>query len=207
MAVKGNPKFDSRMTAVPWLGQHIGDQTYWRGAILRDVPFIGPSVQSGYRVDFLFNPTTVSVSHNAGAVLSADQRSTDGNYVGGTGIGTLQFQLLYDRTYELTNRYGGAEVLSSEGAEVRGVLADVDAFYYVTGVYDDTAKGANAKQIQPMQSEPCMFYFGGLTSNAALSYYGYVSALSIQYTHFTRSMVPQRCAIGVTVELQLKGTP
>ncbi|WP_063728974.1 hypothetical protein [Streptomyces sp. RTd22] len=203
MAVKGNPKFDSRMTSVPRLGLQRHPQTYWRGAILQGAPLVGPSAKSGRRVDFLFNPTTISVSHSASAVLSADQRSTDGNYLGASGIGQLSFSLLYDRTYELTGGFGKNGV-SSEGAEVRGVLADVDAFYYVTGVYDDTAKGANAKKIQPMQSLPCMFYFGGPTSNAALSYYGYVSSLSIEYTHFTSQMVPQRCAMTVSVELQLK---
>ncbi|MEU0213606.1 hypothetical protein ABZ281_00300 [Streptomyces sp. NPDC006265] len=203
MAVKGNPKFDSRMTSIPRLGIQRGAQTYWRGAIVRDTQLVGPSTGTGYRVDFLFNPATISISHSASPMLTADQRSTDGNYVGTSGIGQLSFSLLYDRTYELTGGFGKSGV-STESAEARGVLADVDALYYVTGVYDDTAKGANAKQIQPMQSNPCTFYFGGPTSNAALSYYGYVSTLNIEYTHFTSQMVPQRCAVVVAVELMLK---
>ncbi|MFK0015756.1 hypothetical protein [Streptomyces sp. NPDC091027] len=220
MAVVSNPKFDPRMTAIPQLGlvgRRATGQTspggapiglYWRGSILRDnSPSSGSTVHAHpkagggdtYRVDFLFNPSTITVSHESGAILTEDQRTTDGQYIAAGGIGQVSFNLLYDRTYEMTS--GGG---SGNEATKRGVLADMEALYRVTGVYDVTAKGAKAKQLGPMQSHPCYFYFGGTAGNA-LSYYGYISQMGVQYTHFTGDMIPQRCAVNLTVELTQKG--
>ncbi|ORT58173.1 hypothetical protein [Streptomyces sp. CB03238] len=213
MGTVSNPKFDSRMTAIPQLGlrgrtagQAPGGAplgVYWRGSIVRDndssaVHAHPKSSTATYRVDFLFNPSTITVSHESGPMLTADQRSTDGQYVNAGGIGQVTFSLLYDRTYEMISNRSGNE------ATKRGVLADMDAFYRVTGVYDVSAKGVNARQFNPMQSYNCNFYFGGVGSNS-LAYYGYISTLSVQYTHFTREMIPQRCAVNVTVEMTQKG--
>jgi hypothetical protein len=62
-----------------------------------------------------------------------------------------------------------------------------------------------------MQPNPCTFYFGGTTTgflgNNNLSYYGVVTDLTVTYTHFSRDMVPQRCALSLTVDLQTKENP
>jgi hypothetical protein len=131
----------------------------------------------------------------------------DGNKIGAGGIGSLQFDLLFDRTYEMAS--GGAKNLDDPA--IRGVLADVEAVYNITGAYDITAKGAKQKVLQAMQPNPCTFYFGGTTTgflgNNNLSYYGVVTDLTVTYTHFSRDMVPQRCALSLTVDLQTKENP
>ncbi|MET9119954.1 hypothetical protein [Streptomyces sp. NPDC004528] len=211
MATITNPKFDPRMTAIPALGirklasaSHtkgdIPTVTYWRGAIVRDPGATtgDPRAAKGnaYRVDFLFNPSSISISHSASAKYTADQQSTDATYIAAGGIGTVGFTLLFDRTYEVNS--------PGNTAGDRGVMGDIDALYRVTGAYDVTAKGAAAREIQPMQSYNCFFLFGGTVSNA-ISYYGYISSLNISYTHFTRMMVPQRCSVEVSVELVQRG--
>ncbi|MFF1711227.1 hypothetical protein [Streptomyces sp. NPDC058268] len=203
MVSLSNPQFDSRMRAFPRLGLTGAskDTPFWRGAIIRD----DKSVKAGLlSVNFLFNPGTITVTHQQGYTLTADQQSVDGNKIGAGGIGTLQFELLFDRTYEMYS--GGAKTLDDPA--IKGVLADVEAVYNITGAYDITAKGAKAKVLQAMQPNPCTFYFGGTATgflgNNNLSYYGVVSGLTVTYTHFTRDMVPQRCAMSITVDLQTK---
>ncbi|MEW1675564.1 hypothetical protein ACJ6WD_10935 [Streptomyces sp. VTCC 41912] len=200
-----NPQFDPRMRNVPALGLAAKKNPgFWRGAIYREEK----SVTGGYLiVNFLFNPSTINLSHQQGYNLSADQMSTDGNIIGAQGIGTLAFDLLFDRTYEM---YGARPSFYDE-AGTRGVLADVEALYNVTGAYDVTAKGAQQKALRAMQPTPCSFFFGGSTSgigllvNNTLSYYGIVSGLTVAYTHFSREMIPQRCGISLTVDLSTKG--
>ncbi|MFD6934637.1 hypothetical protein ACFWAP_00580 [Streptomyces goshikiensis] len=198
------------MTNIPQLGLRDRESgVYWRGAIVKDENLSDSyrgSKLTAYRVDFLFNPSTISVSHDAGAKLTEDQQATDGQYVSASGIGQVSFNLLFDRTYEVNSSYGAGD------ARDRGVVADVEALYRVTGVYDVTATGAGATQIQPMQSYNCYFYFGGDTNNGtrpafskALFYYGYISQLAVNYTHFSNTMVPQRCGVSITVELTQKG--
>jgi hypothetical protein len=132
--------------------------------------------------------------------------STDGNIIGAQGIGTLSFDLLFDRTYEM---YGASPSFYDEAA-VKGVLADVEALYNVTGAYDVTAKGAKQKVLRAMQPNPCTFFFGGsasgagLLANNTLSYYGIVTGLTVTYTHFSREMIPQRCGLNLTVDLAMK---
>lgn len=214
MTFSSNPRFDPRMTTIPTLGlrdREVG--AYWRGAIIRDANLNDQAAKTAYRVNFLFNPSTISVSHDAGAKLTEEQQATDGQYVAASGIGQVTFSLIFDRTYEVNSIYGGADA-RDHGGDPRslGVRADVEALYRVTGVFDVTATGVNATQIQPMQSHNCYIFFGGDTSNGtspafsnSLSYYGYISQLSVNYTHFTNQMVPQRCGVAITVELTQKG--
>jgi hypothetical protein len=205
MVSLSNPQFDSRMRAFPHLGlSGKTDTTFWRGAIIRD----DKSVKAGLlSVNFLFNPGTITISHQQGYTLTADQQSVDGNKIGAGGIGTLQFELLFDRTYEMYA--GGATKL--EDPAIKGVLSDVEAMYNITGAYDITAKGPKAKVLQAMQPNPCTFYFGGTAAgflgNNNLSYYGVVTSLVVTHTHFSRDMVPQRCAMSLTVDIQTKDNP
>ncbi|MFF7750465.1 hypothetical protein ACFZCP_14635 [Streptomyces sp. NPDC007971] len=199
-----NPQFDPRMRSIPALGVAAKkDSGFWRGSIYREEK----TVTGGYlTLDFLFNPSTISISHSLGYNLSAADRSTDGNVIGAQGIGTLQFDLLFDRTYEM---YGASPNFYDEAA-TKGVLADVEALYNITGAYDVTAKGAQQKSLQAMQPNACNFFFGGsssgagLLANNTLSYYGTVTSLTVTYTHFSREMIPQRCALSLSVDLSTK---
>ncbi|MCZ0981859.1 hypothetical protein O1L60_31105 [Streptomyces diastatochromogenes] len=137
----------------------------------------------------------------------------DGNIIGAQGIGTLSFDLLFDRTYEM---YGGTQGVITgaqnrdDVASYKGVIADVEALYNVTGAYDVTAQGRKATVLRAMQPNPCYFFFGGsasgagLLANNQLSYYGTVAGLNVAYTHFSREMIPQRCGLSITVDLATK---
>ncbi|MGD6750335.1 hypothetical protein [Streptomyces sp. BH105] len=204
MAVQqSNPQFDNRMRAIPRLGiaGRSKDTPFWRGTIISENEDFKDGLLT---VNFLFNPSTISVNHQQGYNLSQSQMSTDGNIVGAQGIGTLTFDVLFDRTYELYS--GGGK--NSDSPAQRGVLADVEAVYNVTGAYDISAKGSKRKELRAMQPNPCSFYFGGTADSFiednSLDYYGIVTGLSITYTHFSRDMVPQRCAMSFNVDLAPK---
>jgi hypothetical protein len=98
-----------------------------------------------------------------------------------------------------------------EDPRLLGVLADVRALYRVCGITNPvagvplqaTSDGGNGTTTLTgvMQQVPAYVYFGADTATNSLSYYGYVSGINIEYTHFTQDMTPMRCAIDLTMTL------
>lgn len=209
-----NPAFDSRILAVgganrsvnPSLSQDYNSQgkSLHRGMMVSGSG-INPSNTSNiqYTVNFLYNPSTINDSRsldlNNTMTLPAYARDQQdpGQYAVGMNA-AISFSLLFDRTYELWDKsYAG----TLQG--IYGVRGDVEAFFNLVGINQPVVQttllgGSNNSIIVqgPMQMNPTMLYFG-THSRGALTYYGYINALSIDYTHFSAKMVPQRCGISV----------
>lgn len=167
-----------------------------------------------YRVNFLYNPSTISESRSLdlnSEVLPTYARNPDdpGQYATGLNA-TVGFSLLFDRTYELWDAsYGGTD------AGKYGVLVDVNAFYNMlninqlntsspvqqggNGPFGSTQKFALVVQ-GTMSAIPVDLYFG-YKSAGALKYFGYVTQFDVTYTHFSQKMVPMRCAVNVGMVL------
>lgn len=198
-----NPKFDPRILNIPFkqVSQGYGgtrDSTLYRGAL------VAKDLMDGvrYKVNFLYNPSTISEARSLdinNPTLPPDKRNVGdtGDYQTGLAT-TISFSLLFDRTYELWDKaYQGTDV------GTYGVQVDTNAFYNITGINRaQVVPGVRGGREQnlivqgPMFANPLNLYFG-YGSPGSLSYFGYISGLSITYTHFSQQMVPSRCAIGV----------
>jgi hypothetical protein len=138
----------------------------------------------------------------------------------------IQFDLLFDRTFELWNSYTPDGFPKNPGAKdpgvpmhsavndpsVRGVLVDVMALQQYTGQLNQqsrndgtAANNGNGAAVGPkykMQGIQEMLlgwvYFGGVYG---AFYYGYCDSFQVTYTHFSQFMVPMRCAVTVSFTL------
>lgn len=142
---------------------------------------------------------------------------------------TLSFSLLFDRTYEINSLaptstgndstsnnlndliYGPNCTAIVDDPRLIGVQADVNALYRVCGISDpmtnqtwtdsnsNTHTGTTITGM--MQQVPAWAHFGAPYAKNSLSYFGFVSGLDIQYTHFSQAMTPMRCAVAVSFTL------
>lgn len=172
---------------------------------------------SGARINFLYNPSTISVTY--GPVLGAipSGGGDGGNPIGAVGImGTIDFDLLFDRTYELWDGGSGGPgnstgdipgTFNTEFAEAgaAGVGVDIRAFQKITGVVYDKAVGLGYESGDnaPIQFSPMWVYFG--QTGEVQKYYGYITNWSFQITHWTQEMLPVRCVISVSMSLTPTG--
>ena len=135
----------------------------------------------------------------------------------------MSWQLYFDRTFELL--YGTPTSAVNDPVQI-GVQADVYQFMQFTGVLASlnaqqattvlggtgaAGAGASATTGGIMMMLPAYVYFGNAFNqansrvgpsqfsavNTQLAYYGFISEWSVQYTHWTTSMVPIRCVISV----------
>lgn len=217
ITVFSNPPFDPRILAVgganravnPSLSQDFNSQGK---SLHRGMLVTGAGVNKNdttnvqYRVNFLYNPSTISESrtldlNNQALPQIARKQDDPGQYATGMNA-AVSFSLLFDRTYELhDSQYQG----TIQG--IYGVRSDVEAFFNLCGINQPTPQttllgGTNNSYIiqGPMKINDAMLYFG-TNSRGALSYYGYINELDITYTHFSAKMVPSRCAVDVTFVL------
>lgn len=164
-----------------------------------------------YQVNFLYNPSTINearaVDLNSGTLPSAYRVIGDPTqYLTGLNT-TISFSLLFDRTFEL---WDSSYANTDQGNY--GVRVDVEALYNLLGINYGTSTAAitggvvsptggnqasNVTVQGPMTIAPCHLYFGG-TNQWSLNYYGFVSSFNVTWTHFTSTMVPQRCAVDIT---------
>lgn len=142
---------------------------------------------------------------------------------------TLSFSLLFDRTYEVNSLsptstgnssttndlndviYGPNCTAIVDDPRFIGVLADVNALYRVCGISeamtnqtwtDSNSNSHTGTSITGMmQQVPAWCHFGAPYAKNSLSYYGFISGLDIQYTHFSQAMTPMRCAVAVSFTL------
>jgi len=216
-----NPKFDARMLTIG--SPSANTKKLHRGYFIHSAtngdgsPF-GGTVRG--RINFLYNPSSISVSHSVDATLaytnetSADFSKSIGEHLGSVvGIGNVAIPLLFDRTYELWDS-SQKQTLAGQ----LGVYADVLAFYHflgLTGVRVNAASGvdqwldilvggdgtttqiwANMYPSNPMFPTFCYAYIGN-----RLKYYGQITGLDVTYTHWNHQMVPMRCAVNVSMDL------
>lgn len=196
-----------------------------------------------YSCAFLYNPTTIQLTHSIDASSSALQFPQYMRNPIDTGVyltplnTTLSWSILYDRTYEVnmiapSGSYGGTPLGSApvgstittpncaipvvEDPRVIGVLSDVKALYRVCGITNPVAgvpltgnsdSGTGTVTLTGMmQQVPAYAYFGAASAPNSLAYYGYLSGINVEYTHFTQDMTAMRCAIDLTMTL-LPSTP
>lgn len=127
-----NPTFDGRIRGTPMTRREPP-----RGYIMSSGRRGANSTSKGpmsSRVNFLYNPSEISVHHSVNVdsgILPADIDSDfDVTQTMGKSGGSISFRLLFDRTYETT------DPTSKSPAAYSGVYADVSALYDLTGIND-----------------------------------------------------------------------
>lgn len=216
------PKFDSRLNALafPLTGSPLHGG-FIRGYMKQFQPLPGYSRNSV--IHFQYNPSTVSADYNI-ADPSA-QAALNFPNPGDTAqlaiplSQTVNWTLMYDRTYELqgaTNPDGTTRFPNAQANDPRviGCEADVMQFKDFTGMltnYTYGTNGAGGTLTAPSQSSQnyslnqgimqlvmCYAYFGNSGQTNNTQFFGYISEWSVQYTHFTQYNVPVRCVVSVS---------
>lgn len=180
-------------------------------------------------INFLYNPSTITTDYNIGnaslqAAMMYAVPGDNGNLLSPLLMQTVQFQLYFDRMYELN--YGGNSSAINDPAVI-GVQADIYQFMQFSGVLaaldnsqaqsvlggvGATGAGAPTTTGGIMMMMPSYLYFGNafaqMNQNAGnsnfnaiqtqMAYYGFISEWTPNYTHFTVNMVPIRASVDVT---------
>lgn len=221
-----NPRFDNRIYSLSGLkatakGTGVSTGELQRGYMIRDSDYLLSNPQ--YALQFLYNPGEVQVVHNTDVTSSAAiqpqsyRNQLDTAKPNVPLNATVQFNLLFDRTYELWNASARAHTYYDLDDEpsLSGVKVDVAAVYRVVGILTPQTRsvpnphssGADPGMTQaivkngapgPMPLTPMQVFFGGSNS---LNYRGYVTSLTVNYTHWSQLMIPMRCTIGVNMSL------
>lgn len=199
-----NLPFDPRMTSYSSIGT---EDSRGQGPnnqivdVLRGYIRTDERVLDSYRKDvgrqylyFLYNPSGIITNYS----MQMDQPQLAKLFNKGAGQAdalvtslsqTLEFSLLFDRTYEV--REGDKEGAWKDvraALALAGVLTGTDAGQiYTTG--SDTSVGAMAMRAM-------YFHFGN--QKGGLTYYAYMTNLAIEYTHFSRSMIPIRVGMRIS---------
>lgn len=183
-----NPPFDPRMTSTGGANPALKDRPLKRGRI---VALVG-----GLQINFMFNPSVLNVSF-AFDDSNPDQQKTDTTVTPDLpGQGQLSVDLLFDRTYEVWDRQ------ITNVASVYGVHTDILAFYAFLGMIPDgwtvTSGWEALYPSSQIQRKDAYLYIGD-----RLKYFGYITSLTVQYTHWSFDMIPVRAAVnlGYTVLL------
>lgn len=165
---------------------------------------------------FLVNPSIISTTYSASGIDVTDT-SPGGSFMSegvaaalDDGLLGLSFEVVLDRTYEVYQRKSGYEAgvlhdiralervvgLSGGGAGATRTGVDSSLFQgsiggslsgLVTASIEETLSGVLVKKF-------VRFLFGGVNS---FSFDGYVSSMSVVYTHFSRAMVPMRAGVSI----------
>lgn len=202
-----------------------------RGYIKQDKSYYSGPNAPVYACAFLYNPSMVETTYSidsSATNLTVPQyyRSPQDNGVYLIGLAsTVSFSLLFDRTYELNSGVAQGPNLPNnypdmipdpsgrahaEDPRQIGVMADINALKRICGIttevpgvsWTNAAGQTNPSNLTgPMQQVPAWLHFGAAYANNSLSYYGYISGIDVQYTHFSMNMTPMRCAVAVSFTL------
>lgn len=183
-----NPDFDPRMRSI---GSPLNNARRMRRGWIQSL--------DNRRVNFLFNPSELSLTHNQGegTVTTAQELTVDDGTLSpsyaSTGSGT-SVKLLYDRTYEMFSP-------PSDGprgfANRYGVWADVAAWYVLLGMLPEMPTSwEDSLIVDPAQPTPAYLFIG-----PKMVYHGWVTSIGVTYTHWSQNMVPVRCAVDVAFEI------
>lgn len=181
------PAFDPRILSLPLLMPGAtGGANIQRGFIKQANPNTQASgsasitqgtgfVQPPRMLQFLYNPSSVSVSHQVSttdAAIDPSLRSAvdDGTVVGQTGA-TCSFSLLFDRTYEVSDSANFGQQLGE-----LGVAVDINALYALTGILQltqsSTTNSVSTPVLTPNQSKADAVAQQYLTTASAGAGYG-----------------------------------
>jgi hypothetical protein len=188
-----NPPFDKRITSLAPAG---GRQfTLQRGKLVSKQ--VGGTNVTGaaWTLHFLYNPSTIEATHSVDMDLlaEAERNQYDVSSYAGDSLSQVSWSLLFDRTYETWDRS-----YRDKPAGKYGVYADVRALYGLLGMVKQTRINGIDLLISPMTVVPAQVYFGGAGS---LSYYGRIESATVQYTHWTTKMIPNRAVIGLAMKI------
>lgn len=177
-----NPPFDNRMLSTGGANPALKDRPLKRGRIV--------AVTGGLQINFMFNPSVLNVSY-AFDDSNPDQQKTDTTVTPDLpGQGQLSVDLLFDRTYEVWERS------TTNAAAVYGVHTDILSFYAFLGMIpSDYTVNSGWETLYPssqIRRQDSYLYIGD-----RLKYYGYVTSLTVQYTHWSWDMVPVRAAVNI----------
>ena len=151
---------------------------------------------------FLYNPSTISTGYSMqtdAPTIALMLRKDNGQAQPLTQLQqSLDFALLFDRTYEVLEG-------DPEGAwrDVRAALALVGVMDNVEDRGGDIYQSDWNFQTGPMLPRAMYFHFGN--QRGGMMFYGMITSLSIEYTHFSRDMIPMR--VGMRVSAQLLPDP
>ena len=206
-----NPPFDPRILRIgpPSLGSH----KLKRGKLVRSDNVNGKKgPMEGKAVAFLYNPVAVTASHYsdpAGVMQQGGgQVSTQMGQI--ANLGGVSVSLLYDRTFEV---WDSSKQHTLAGRY--GVYSDILAFYELTGITVSTTTKkvqagvsntvvtetiTNFNQYPVNFMDPSARYY--LYMGDKLRWYGVITDLEIEYSHFTQNMVPSRAAVSISMQFQ-----
>lgn len=210
-----NPRFDRRIRSLPLLGSARGGRVQRSSVVTRGRLETESKVNGHmYKLNFLYNPTDITWTGGSESNIVSDasrRPAGDGgqNYLVAMNQ-QVSFALLFDRTYE-TWDYDTSKDTSKLGvlADIRilygmlGILGSVDLEFDGTGATGEGAGGSlNVHEVSKpiptsfMQWVPMWAIFG-----PKLSYYGVVDSASVTYSHFTQRLIPNRCAVSLSMSL------
>jgi hypothetical protein len=193
-----NPDFDWRMRGTGGAGPAGLDRPISRGRIST----MATPVRT---VNFLFNPSVLGTQFDIDPTAVIDPTKTDQSAVGTAfvGQGSVNIDLLFDRTYEVWDRGP-----TYSAAATYGVHIDVLAFYMFCGMIDITTPDViNSRSWESLYPRNQLTYQAAfLHIGSRLKFFGYVQSLSVQYSHWASDMTPIRAAISVNFATQTFGT-
>ncbi len=234
-----NLTFDTRIKSFPYGLQYrrANDMAAPSGNVLNHGYMLSASEseaspvspQPRYMLHFLYNPSTITLAYSAQAARTplppVYRPENMGVPMVGTG-GSLSWNLLYDRTYEVNDPTHPAYDMGVQYdiAVLQGLVGITTPMTPVAGADSEgswldrsldldgtTAATPRTDVLGIMQQLPVWATFGlkrnftekGRYASAmsVMKYFGYVGSLSITYTHWTQSMVPVRCAISLGMTL------
>lgn len=214
------PDFDPRIRNLlyPLMGPNSGKLL--RGTMTWAKPISGFSGLA--QVTFLYNPSTVqaqlSLSDASVGSSLLFPNSGDSADLRVPLSQTVQWSIMYDRTYELWGQYDSKGAPKQQvGSDnnnpaVVGVLADILQMQQFTGMtvgYQSTQASNASTSAKPTSAQsfasftnytnvlqliPSYVTFGNKYN---LQFYGYVTEWDFQVTHWTQFMVPMRCVINI----------
>jgi len=191
-----NPPFDKRILTLPGIAGVPGGLQ--RGKITSSIDAAQFGAAVGWTCRFLYNPSTITLSHGVTEdVLPDNERSKYdiAEYMGDTQT-SLNWALLFDRTYETWDA-----AYKDKPAGRYGVYSDIRALYGMVGMVDQTPIADWDLITWPMLLKPVQVYFGGRRS---LTYFGRLSGMGVQYTHWTSKMVPNRAVVDLSMSIYPK---
>ena len=179
-----NPPFDPRM-------RQIGNPAIAASKIKRGWV---QTEEDNLRVNFLFNPSQLDISHGVNTDLARNDdfaKAEDVMSVDYVSMGSsLSVKLLYDRTYEIVSG-------TDSFAQKYGVWADVAAWYVLLGMLPEMPEDWKESIIKKPPTIKTAYLFLGMK----MVYYGYLTGISVTYSHWSATMVPVRCSVDLQMEL------
>ncbi|MFJ4739069.1 hypothetical protein [Streptomyces sp. NPDC088775] len=211
--------FDPRIRSIPSYlpGEKGSNFGLMRGYMTTAFPKSSKSKTNRfYMLNFLYNPSAVSVNHSTDAANQVMPPYTRSDLDDGVPLvaagGTLSFALLFDRTYEMSDP---TKFNTIEGTY--GVMADIHVLYNLVGINtpqeaqatDGQDKATSGNVVGIMQMSPVWCRFGQarhsfkdkLPNLSRMEYFGYINNVGITYTHFSQRMTPVRCAVDISMTL------